>query len=92
MYQCEKSDKKELVVKVFNTSESSVEESAINEASILKSLKHQHIVRMVDFFLDQLYSKAYLVLEYAGSESLFKFVQRQPEGKLSYSDAKVIMK
>lgn len=71
MYQCEKSDNENLVVKVFNTSESSVKESAINEASILKSLNHKNIVKMVDFFLDPLYSKAYLVLEYAGGENLF---------------------
>jgi len=78
------------VVKVFDISDPSVEESALHEMRILKRLDHPQVVKMVDNLINSETQKAYLVLEYAGDESLETYVRRK--GKLSEDVARAILR
>jgi serine/threonine protein kinase len=78
---------RKLVVKVFSTGDETVLESARNEAAILKKLNHPLIVKFRDYFEDPTNNKAYIVMEEAGSQSLYDFVK---SGAPCAKDAKVI--
>jgi len=78
------------VVKVFDISDPSVEECALHELRILKRLDHPQVVKLVDNLINSDTQKAYLVLEYAGDDSLETYVRRQ--GKLSEDVARGILR
>ena len=65
-------------------------DSLINEIDILKQLDHPLIVKMVDSLVVRENQKAYLVLEYAGDDSLLTYVRRK--GKLSEDVARGIVR
>jgi serine/threonine protein kinase len=78
------------VVKVFDISDSTLESCALHEISVLKQLDHPLIVKMVDSLVVRENQKAYLVLEYAGDDSLLTYVRRK--GKLSEDVARGIVR
>ena len=72
---------------MYSTTDETVKESARNEAKILKELNHPLVVKFHDYFEDGANSKAYIVMESAGSLSLQDFIQ---QGKLCVKDAKAV--
>lgn len=62
----------------------------MHEMRILKRLDHPQVVKMVDNLINSETQKAYLVLEYAGDESLETYVRRK--GKLSEDVARAILR
>ena len=59
-----------LVVKVCDTSDIGMYNSALNESQILKKLDCDYINQFVAFFEDPLVNRTYLVLKYAGEKNL----------------------
>ena len=54
-------DDKTKVVKVCNIQETENYNASINEADILKFLKHENIVELYDYFINPLINKSFLV-------------------------------
>lgn len=54
-------DDKTKVVKVCNIQETENYNASINEADILKFLKHENIVELYDYFINPLLNKSFLV-------------------------------
>jgi len=54
-------DDKTKVVKVCNIQETENYNASINEADILKTLKHDNIVELYDYFINPLLNKSFLV-------------------------------
>ena len=67
--------KEGLVVKVCDTSDVGVHQSAQNEAQILQKLSCNTIVEFVAFYEDPLINKSYLVTKHAGSRNIEQFVR-----------------
>ena len=75
---------------MFDISDSTLELCALHEISVLKKLDHPLIVKMVDSLIVGENQKAYLVLEYAGDDSLLTYVRRK--GKLSEDETRGIVR
>jgi serine/threonine protein kinase len=67
----------ELVVKIFDLGDPSIEAAAEAEANILMELKHPNIVRMKKIFVSRLESKTYLVLERAPGITLDSLLEEK---------------
>lgn len=59
----------------------SVEHQVRREIEIQSHLRHPNILRLYGYFHDE--SRIYLILEYAPKGTLFKFMQEQPNNRLS---------
>ena len=66
-----------LVVKVCDTSDIGMYNSAINESQILKKLEFPHTSQFVAFYEDSVINKTYLVLKNAGEKNLTQFVEEK---------------
>lgn len=58
----------------------SSQDNLISEIKILKTLRHRHIVQLVDFQWDKNY--IYLILEYCNAGDLWQFIQKQSRASL----------
>lgn len=98
VYLCErKHNKLKVVVKEVSIDLNNPQiESAKNEVSVLKSLKHSNIVQYYDSFVSS--GVFYIVMEYANKGSLYDFIKKQKENLIpqqvsqSYCNAKIITK
>lgn len=79
VYLCErKHNKLKVVVKEVSIDLNNPQiESAKNEVSVLKSLKHSNIVQYYDSFVSS--GVFYIVMEYANKGSLYDFIKKQKE-------------
>ena len=66
-----------IVVKVCNISEEVKLEAARREVKVLRQLNCDYINKFVDFYEDPTVNKAYLVLEYAGVQSLGQYIEEK---------------
>lgn len=65
---------RKLVVKVCDTSDVNKAQAAKNEAEILMKINCSLINQLVAFYEDPEVNKSYLVLEFAGEQSLTQFI------------------
>ena len=65
---------KQLVVKVYDTSDVNKSAAAKNEVNILKKMECDLINQFVAYYDDPAVNKSYLVLEFAGYQSLTQFI------------------
>lgn len=73
-----------------DTSEVTKREAALNESNILKIINCDLINQLVAFYEDPDVNKSYLVLEFAGQDSLTKFMEDKKEAEItSLMDCKV---
>mmetsp|Transcript_16621 Transcript_16621/g.22458 ORF Transcript_16621/g.22458 Transcript_16621/m.22458 type:complete len:112 (+) Transcript_16621:1307-1642(+) len=71
---------RQLVVKVCDTSDDENKtKAAVNEANILKKINCDLINQFVAFYEDPEVAKSYIVLEYAGEQSLKEFMAERKE-------------
>ena len=83
-----------LVVKVCDTNDIGVHNSALNESRIMQQLNCAYISKFTAFYEDQQLNKSYLVMEYAGARDLNQFVHemRTDHRKNQKSISEVIIK
>ena len=67
----------QLVVKVCDTSDINKDQAAKNEAKILQKLQCELINQFVAFYEDPEVNKSYLVLDFAGYQSLTQFISEK---------------
>ena len=72
-----------LVVKVCDTSDVNKAAAAQNEANILEKLKCDLINNLVRFYEDPQVEKSYLVLEFAGENSLTEYISNCKKERLA---------
>lgn len=65
---------RQLVVKVCDTSDVNKAQAALNESNILKKIECDLINQLVAFYEDPQVNKSYLVLEFAGYNSLTQYI------------------
>ena len=71
----------ELVVKVCDTNDIGMYNSAFNEYQILKKLNCQYTSQFVAFYEDPLMNKTYLVMKNAGTNNLTQFINERRTDK-----------
>ena len=73
----------QLVVKVCDTSDTGVHNSALNESRILQKLNCPAVNKFIAFYEDQILNKSYLVLVNAGEQNLAQFVTEMRKSKFN---------
>jgi len=66
------------------------EQNVQREVEILRLLKHQSIIGLIDFFTDEERQKIYLVFEHVGGGSLQQLLERAPNKRLPLHQARRI--
>ena len=87
----DKEDDPKFAVKIIRTQDEELIEIAYSEYKILKSIDHQHIIKMHDAFLNQMNGTMYLVMDMANGRNLRTLMEEQ-EVHFTESQAKLIFR